>query len=803
MVQPKKSKISPKTIKYIWYAALAPIALLLLMLLLTAVGLFGRLPSFEELENPRSNLATEIYSEDGKVLGTYYVQNRSYVQYAELFPVDSMQHIRLGDEDVPPVIAALISTEDARFRNHSGVDIPSLFRVAVKTVLLQNTSQGGGSTITQQLAKNLFPRDTSSNGRIVRNSKLVVSKLKEWITALKLEYNYTKEEIASMYLNTVAFGSNAYGIKSAAHTFFNKEPNELRVQEAAMLVGVVNAPTRYSPVRNPENALVRRNLVLSRMQESGALTRHQRDSLSALPIILNYKPVSHNEGTATYFREMLRLVMSAERPRRNHFNNDWDFEQASKEYDQNPLYGWCLKNRKADGTPYNIYRDGLKIYTTLNASMQEYAERALQKQMETVIQPKMDAQVRRTKVLFVDADTKERERIMRNAMIHSDRYREMKADGINTREIEASFERPCSMRVFTYRGERDTLMTPHDSLLHHKRILRASFVALDPRTGFVKAYVGGPNFRYFKYDMAKQGKRQIGSTIKPFIYTFAIDHLGLSPCTQVPNLPVTIETANGTAWSPKEAGRVVQEGELHPLSWGLANSRNNYSAWIMKQAKQPEAVADFIHNMGIRSYIDPVPALCLGTSESNVFEVASAFSTFANKGVHNDAIFVTRIEDRQGNLISHFIPQSQDAISESTAYTMLTMLQGVVNAGTAGRLKWMFGLDGVELGGKTGTSNRNRDAWFMGVAPKIVAGAWVGGEDQAVHLMSGGEGGVVALPIVGDFLKQVYDDGRLGVSRTDQFVRPAQMPHYDCDQTGDVDERTSETGIAEDDVFFD
>ncbi|WP_418992590.1 transglycosylase domain-containing protein [Alistipes sp.] len=804
MAQKKKTDISPKTIKWIWGVALAPFALLLVMLLLTAVGLFGRMPSFEELENPRSNLSTEIYSEDGKVIGTFFVQNRSYVQYDELFPADSTLHVWLGGHEVPPIVAALISTEDVRFRSHSGIDIPSLARVAFKTVLMQNTSQGGGSTITQQLAKNLFPRDTVRNrGRIVRNAKLVTSKLKEWITALKLEYNYTKEEIASMYLNTVEYGSNAYGIKSAAQTFFNKEPHELNVQEAAVLVGVVNAPTRYSPVRNPVNALARRNLVLTRMEDAGALTRHQRDSLAALPIVLNYKPVSHNEGSATYFREMLRLVMNASRPRRSQFYNESDYEVAVREYDTNPLYGWCRKNRKADGTEYNIYRDGLKIYTTLNSAMQTYAEQAVQKQMETVIQPQMDAQYKRTKTLFIDADREERERIMRHAVRYSDRYREMKNAGASEKEIEASFDRPSRMKVFTYRGERDTLMTPRDSILHHKRIMRAAFVALDPRTGYVKAYVGGPNFRYFKYDMAKQGKRQIGSTIKPFVYTFAIDHLGLTPCTPVPNLPVTIETANGTPWSPKEAGKVEQLGELHPLSWGLARSRNNYSAWIMKQAKEPAAVADFIHNMGIRSYIDPVPALCLGTSESNVFELVSAFSTFANEGVHTDPVFVTRIEDRQGNLIASFIPQSQDAISERTAYTMLTMLQGVVNAGTAGRLKWQYGFNDVELGGKTGTSNKNRDAWFMCVAPRLVAGAWVGGEDQSVHLLSRGEGGVVALPIVGDFLKKVYDDGRLGVSRSDQFVRPPMMPRYDCDDEADQHERASETGISEDDDFFD
>ena len=799
MTQRKKTGVSPKMIKWIWCVALAPFAFVGVLLLLTALGVFGRMPSFEELENPRSNLATEIYSEDGKVIGTFFVQNRSYVQYADLFPSDSTLRIRLDGYEVPPIVAALISTEDIRFRGHSGIDIPSLARVAVKTLLMQNTSQGGGSTITQQLAKNLFPRDTARNrGAVVRKAKLVTAKLKEWITALKLEYNYTKEEIAAMYLNTVEFGSNAYGIKSAAHTFFNKEPDELNVQEAAVLVGVVNAPTRYSPVRNPDNALARRNLVLSRMEEAGALTRRQRDSIAALPIVLNYRPVSHNEGSATYFREMLRLVMNAERPKRSQFYNEWDYDQAVKEYDENPLYGWCLKNRKADGTPYNIYRDGLKIYTTINSVMQSYAEQAVQRQMEKEIQPKMDAQYRSTKTLFIGADREERERIMRHAVRYSDRYREMKNAGASEKQIQAAFDKPCDMKVFTYKGERDTLMTPRDSILHHKRIMRAAMVALDPRTGFVKAYVGGPNFRYFKYDMAKQGKRQIGSTIKPFVYTFAIDHLGMTPCTMVPNLPTTIETANGTAWSPKEAGNVEYDGVLHPLSWGLARSRNNYSAWIMKQAKQPAAVADFIHNMGIRSYIDPVPALALGSSESNVFELVSAFSTFANQGVHTDAIFVTRIEDRQGNLIASFIPQSQDAISERTAYTMLTMLQGVVNAGPAGRLKWQFGFNDVEIGGKTGTSNQNRDAWFMCVAPKLVAGAWVGGEDQSVHFVRGGEGSVMALPIVGDFMKRVYDDGRFGIGRGDQFLRPAMMPRYDCDE--EVDPEKPDT--SDEDDFF-
>ena len=795
-------KDSNKVVRLMWLVVMVPVAMGFLMLTLAALGAFGRMPSFEELENPKSNLATEIYGDDGHVIGTFFVQNRSYVQYEELFPQDSTRHLILDGHRVPPVVAALISTEDVRFRNHSGIDIPSLFRVMIRTIAMRDQSQGGGSTITQQVAKNLFPRDTVRNrSKVTRTWKLVQSKFKEWITALKLEHNYTKEEIAAMYLNTVEYGSNAFGIKSAASTFFGKTPDELNIQEAAVLVGVVNAPTRYSPVRNPENALARRNLVINRMRVSGAISREVCDSLTALPITLNYRPISHNDGEATYFREMLRQVMNAERPTRRQFLTDWDYEQAVKEYDENPIYGWCKKNKKADGTEYNIYRDGLRIYTTINPTMQRYAEEAVQKQMETVIQPRMDAQVRQTGVLFQDMEKEEIEALIKRAMRNSDRYREHKKLGMSDKDIYASFEKECKMRVFTFKGERDTLMTPRDSILHHKRIMRASLVAMDPRSGHVKAYVGGPNFRYFKYDMAKQGKRQIGSTVKPFIYTFAIDQLGLNPCAMAPNLPVSIETPAGI-WSPKEAGNVEYDGVLHPLYWGLANSRNNYSAWIMKQAKQPETVADFLHNMGIRSYIYPAYALCLGAFESNVFELVSTYSTFVNEGVHIDPIFVTRIEDRQGNLISSFIPQSQDAVNKHTAYTMLTMLQRVITAGTGGRLAWQFGMENMDIGGKTGTSNENRDAWFMCVTPTLVAGSWVGGEDQSVHLRAQGEGSVMALPIVGEFLKRSYDDPRLGLSRSAKFSRPEGWVAYDCPK-----EMMPEEGAAhqqtEPDEFFD
>ena len=675
--------------------------------------------------------------------------------------------------------------------------------MAVKTLALGNRRQGGGSTITQQLAKNLYPRDTAVyNNPISKGSKLVISKLKEWITAVMLEYNYTKEEIITMYLNTVPYGSNAYGIKSAARTFFNKLPSELNVQEAAMLVGVVNAPTRYSPRSNPDRALARRNTVISRMREKGYLTRAQRDSIQALPIELDFRPISHNAGTGTYFREMLRMVMTSGKPSRESFGpgaaGDWDYRQAVEQWESNPLYGWCDKNVKANGQPYDLYRDGLKIYTTVNATMQRYAEQAVWEQMGETVQPMMDRVTKARGSVFSDISKDEREAIMRRAKKNSDRYRQMKRAGATDAEIDKAFATPVPMRVFSYKGDRDTVMSPDDSLMYYKKFLRASFMAVDPSNGYVRAYVGGTSYRYFKYDMAKQGRRQVGSTIKPFVYTFAIEQLDLTPCTQVPNLPVTIETDN-EPWSPREASKVVYDGEWKPLRWGLANSRNNYSAWIMKQARQPQAVADFIHKFGICSYIDPVYALCLGTSDFSLFELVGAYGTFANRGVHVDPIFVTRIEDRHGNVLANFTSPSQDAISEQSAYTMLGMLKRVVNAGTAGRIR-ALGLK-ADMGGKTGTSQKNSDAWFVGVTPKLVAGAWVGGEDRSIHLSSGGEGSRIALPIFANFMKKVYGDSKLGITEKDQFPIPVNAVSYDCDESAEPAAALPSSGGG--DEFFD
>lgn len=768
-----------------WSVILAPAVLFGLLLLLIRIGAFGALPSFEELENPRSNLATEVISSDGKNLGNFFIENRSYVDYGDLSPY---------------LVMALVATEDARFYQHSGIDFIGLSRVGFKTVLMGDRGQGGGSTISQQLAKNLYPRDTVHSSGVKKAGKLVIAKLKEWITAVMLEHNYTKEEIIAMYLNTVEYGSNAFGIKSASKTFFNKTPAELNPQEAAMLVGVVNAPTRYSPRRNPERALSRRNRVIKRMEQAGFLTSAEEKELSATPIELDYHPISHNDGSGTYFREMLRLYMTANEPKRNQYYLDWDYEQDLIRWQNDPLYGWCNKNKKADGTTYNLYKDGLKIYTTVDSRMQQYAEQAVRKHMTETAQPQFDRQRKQYNSIYYGIPKKEIESIVDRTVLQSDRARTLRQGGMSNEKILAEFLKPVEMTVFTYEGAKDTVMTPRDSVLYMKSIMRAGFVSMDPGTGYVQAYVGGVDFRHFKYDMARQGKRQVGSTIKPFIYTYAIDRLNYNPCTLVPNSPVTIETAQGP-WSPKEATAVAQEGEYHPLYWGLAQSRNNYSAWIMRQSK-PEDVADMIHKIGITSWIDPVYAMCLGTPEVSVMELTAAYCTFANRGIFTEPFFVTRIEDKQGNVLASFSPRTHEAISEQTAYTMLDMLKKVVTGGTGGRVRYLYHLNG-EIGGKTGTTNNNADAWFVGVTPQVVAATWVGGEDPSIHFISGADGARMALPVFASYMQAIYDDRTLGITPEDRFMEPIGAVHYNCDPNPDEGYLSDTTATAsEPDEFF-
>lgn len=751
--------------------------LVIITFILIGVEFFGPMPTFEELENPKSNLASEVISEDNVLLGTYYIQNRTFVDY----------------EDISPnVYNALIATEDIRFYRHCGIDFRGLGRVAVKTLFLGNRRAGGGSTITQQLAKNLFPRDTAHNSsRVARATKLVIIKFKEWITAVKLERNYTKNEILAMYLNIVEYGNNAFGIKSAAKTFFNTTPDLLTVEQAALLVGVVNAPTRYSPVRNPERALQRRNLVLANMAKHRFLTRHQYDSIVNIGINLNFKEQDHNQGLGTYYREMIRNMMTARKPHPDNYYTHEQYVDDSLQWEQNPLFGWCNKNSKPDGTPYNIYRDGLKIYGTLNSKMQAYAEEVLQQHLKEELQPALDNEIRARRTLFSpDLSRSQIDDIMYRAMRQTERYRLLRRAGKTKDEIYANFNKPTKMRVFTWNGDRDTIMSPMDSIRHYKKFLRASFMAVNPHNGHIKAYVGGPNFKYFKYDMVKQGKRQVGSTIKPFIYTLAMQE-GYSPCYQLPNVPQTFIVGD-TTWSPKNSGSSKYDGQMVTLKWGLANSSNNISAWVMKQFT-PEAAAAMVNQLGIKSKIPPVVSLFLGTIDFSLFEMVGAYTTYANKGVHVEPIFVSRIEDKNGNVLSTFNTTKTEAISEETAYLMVNLLESVVNHGTGARVRYRFHLDGA-IGGKTGTSQNHSDGWFMAVTPNLVAGVWSGCEDRAVHFqtIALGQGANMSLPIFAKFLQKVYANPSLNINPKQYFEVPLSQKFVDLNCDSYLDKETTD-----------
>ena len=786
----------------LWSFTLIGIVALTSLFVMAKTEILGPMPTFDELENPKTNLATQIYSADGEVLGTYFIENRTYLSYEDLFPADRTQWLEIDGHKLPTIVAALLATEDVRFFDHSGIDFQATARAGIRTVILGQSGQGGGSTVTQQLAKNLYKTRRNKEG-MEGSAGTLAAKAQEYVIATQLEYNYTKEEIVAMYLNTVEFSNSNFGIKSAANNFFGKEPCDLAIEEAAVIAGQVKAPGTYAPLKRGlpnEKARERRNTVLDRMAVAGAISEKLADSLKQLPIDLSrYRRAgdAHNEGSATYFREMVRRTMMLREPERRNYYTEWDYQMALQEYNDNPIYGWCLKNRKANGEPYDIYRDGLKIYTTVDAQMQIYAEEALREHMAEIVQPRMDQQIRsRGGSLFPDLNKAESDKKIASAMRQTDRWKDMTKEGASENEILAAFNTPLQMSVFTFSGMRDTILTPRDSLIHYKKTMRASFVAIDPTSGYVRAYVGGPDYRFFKYDAASQAKRQVGSTSKPFIYTFAIDHLGLTPCTPVPNVPVSIETPSGI-WSPKEATEVEYTG-VHPLYWGLANSRNNYSAWIMKQAKRPEAVAEFIHDMGIKSFIDPVVALCIGSYDSNPYEMASAYCTFANQGVRIDPIFVTRIEDSQGNVLATFTPKTNDVLSKRVAYTMITMMQRVVTMGTARRMIYEFKFGDVEIAAKTGTTNDNVDAWFMCAVPNLVMSTWVGGDEPSIHFTRNADGSRIALPIAGKFLTKVFDDGTLGVYRSDRFERSDEEPNYSCEV--DMEEDTSST--TEEDIFF-
>ena len=774
-----------KILKWFWVLFCVPVVMI--MTLLVLVWTLADIPSFEELENPDSKLATQVIAEDGEILTTFHIENRSYVSYDELSP---------------NLVNAAVATEDVRFYSHSGIDFPSLGRVIFKTLLGGDSSQGGGSTITQQLAKTLYPRqDISSRIPGVSKLKMVWIKLKEWVTAIKLERSYTKAEIMNMYMNQVFFGSNAYGIKAAARTFFGKSPIDLTVEEAATLVGMVNKPTRYNPALNPDKSLVRRNFVISQMEKAGFLSEHQKDSIQQIPITLSYQVQDHNAGVGPYFRDMLRRTMNAKEPKRSSYAQYEDYVVDSLQWADNELYGWLNKNTKADGTKYNLDRDGLRIYTTINYKMQKYAEEAVAEHLGKDLQKSFwkDIRWKKNRPFSDDVEQPTVDLLMKQARRWSDRYRIMKSEGASEDEIWKSFKKPTKMRVFSWNGKGyiDTVMTPDDSIKYYKSHLRAAFMAIEPHTGHIKAYVGGPNYRYFKYDNVRQGKRQVGSTIKPYLYTLAMQE-GMTPCDKVVNVPQTF-LVQDTTWTPKSTDKDEWIGQTVTLKWGLTKSSNNISAYLMKQYG-PHAMAEMMRKMGIGCHIDETYSLCVGSADIAVYDMVAAYNTFPSKGVYVSPIFVTRIEDSNGNALGEFNNPKREAIGEYTAYLMANLMQGVVNSGTGIRLRAKYGLKG-EIAGKTGTTNDQSDGWFIGYTPSLTAGVWVGAEDRQVHFesLTLGGGSNMALPIWGLFMQKVLADGTLGVYETDRFMAPPGVNlNLDCDGS-DAD---AEVKAEEDDSYF-
>ncbi|VFB15297.1 peptidoglycan glycosyltransferase [Bacteroides heparinolyticus] len=757
-----------KVVKILWiFIALTALACVLIFFSI-AKGWIGYMPPVEDLENPNYKFATEVLSDDGKVLGTYSYskENRVFVGYADLSP-----HI----------INALIATEDVRFADHSGIDAIALVRALVKRGILMQKNAGGGSTITQQLSKQLY---SPSAGNIMER---LFQKPIEWVIAVKLERYYTKEEILTMYLNKFDFLNNAVGVKTAAFTYFGCEPKDLRPEEAATLVGMCKNPSLYNPIRYNERSRGRRNVVLDQMRKAGYITQAECDSLQTLPLKLKYNRVDHKEGLATYFREYLRGVLTAKKPDKSDYRG-WQmqkFYEDSLDWENNPLYGWCEKNTKKDGSKYNLYTDGLKIYTTIDSRMQQYAEEAVTEHLKELQGHFFKEKKGAKKAPYTFRVTQQQvDEMLGRAMRQSDRYRIMKKNGASEAEIKKAFNTPEEMTVFSWQGGKDTVMTPMDSIRYYKFFLRAGFMSMDPRNGYVKAYVGGPNYHYFQYDMAMVGRRQVGSTVKPFLYTLAMEN-GFSPCDEVRHVEYTLLDENGRAWTPRNTNK-KRYGEMVTVKWGLANSDNWITAYLMGKLN-PYNLKRLIHTFGVRNRdIVPSVSLCLGPCEISVGEMVSAYTAFPNKGIRVAPLFVTRIEDNEGNVLATFTPEMQEVISASSAYKMLVMLRSVINEGTGGRVR-RLGIK-ADMGGKTGTTNYNADGWFMGFTPSLVSGCWVGGEDRDIHFdtMLHGQGASMALPIWSKYMVKVLGDKSLGYDEKETF----QLPEgYDpCKDDGNLHE---------------
>lgn len=755
-----------------------------LLFVLIYNGVVGYMPDIESLKNPTDKFASVIYTADGEEMGRYFrpTGNRVYADYDDI-----SQH----------VIDALIATEDARFLDHSGIDAKAIGRALFKTVLMRQKSAGGGSTITQQLAKQLYsPGSTNIFQRALQ-------KPIEWMIAVKLERYYSKEEIIKMYLNQFDFLNNAVGIRSAAWVYFGKDALDLNVEEAATLVGMVKNPSIFNPVRRNERTRDRRNVVLQQMEKEGFLSSAQTDSLQSLPLTLDYHKVDHKEGLAPYFREELRRMLSAKNPKRSNYPA-WDqqrFVDDSIAWATNPLFGWIEKNPKPDGSHYDIYTDGLKIYTTIDSRMQRYAEESMIQHLSQTLQPQFWREKKGSPSAPYSSNREEVsadaiKKLIDRAMRDSDRYHNMKKEGYTTRQIQDAFNAPTEMKVFSYQGWTDTVMTPRDSILYHKSFLRSGFMAMDPRNGYVKAYVGGPNFSAFQYDMVSTGRRQVGSTIKPLLYTYAMEE-GFTPCDQFLNAQPTIYDANGRAWQPRNSGN-SRVGEMVDLRWALTNSNNWISARLMDMLS-PQTFANNLHTFGINNHIDPVVSLCLGICDVSVKEMVTAYSAFANRGMRTDPLFVTTIADSNGNVISEFNTTQTEVISEQAYWKILSILLNVVDSGTGARLRRApFNLT-AQMGGKTGTTNSNSDGWFMGFTPELVTATWVGGEEKPIHFnsMAYGQGASMALPILGKFMTRVYADPTLPYRQDTRFEFPTDINLCDGQDLGVLSDTTSDDPSVE------
>lgn len=764
-------------VRFLWAVLVAGVVTTAVAFYGIREGWIGYMPPIEDLQNPISKYATQVYSADGKIMGTwnYNNENRVLIDYTQL---------------PPALVQALVATEDVRFYEHAGIDFFALGRAIVKRGMMGQKSAGGGSTITQQLAKQLFTERPAHT-----TLERLLQKPIEWVIAVELERCYTKDEILTMYLNKFDFLHNAVGIKVAANTYFKKEPKDLTVVEAATLVGLCKNPSLYNPVRFPDRSRERRNVVLSQMFKAGYLTEAERDQYQAEPLKLNFHVADHKDGMAVYFRDFLRRYMTAKMPQRSDYPS-WagvKYFIDSLNWENDPLYGWCNKNRKKDGSYYSIYTDGLKVHTTIDSRMQKYAEEACREHVAKYLQPAFNKEnSKKPTAPFSDKLTSNEVRnILMRSVRQSERYRALKESGCSDSEIEKSFRTKTPMSVFTYHGEVDTVMTPLDSIRYLKSFLRTGFVSMDPKNGHVKAYVGGLDFTHFAYDMVMDGRRQVGSTIKPFLYSLAMEN-GMSPCDVAPNVQQTYMVA-GKPWTPRN-GSHSRYGEMVTLKWGLQQSNNWISAYLMSRLN-PDAFVQLLHEYGINNpEIHPSMALCLGPCDITVGEMVSAYTAFVNHGIRAAHMFVTKIEDSEGNVVAQFQPRMNEVISEESANKMLYMLKAVVDGGTATRLRYKYNFKG-EMAGKTGTTNNNSDAWFMGITPTLVSGCWVGGDDRDIHFdrMDMGQGAAMALPIFALYMKKVYADNRLNYNENavfdlDEGYNPCEYSDSGLEDMNDIEE---------------